>query len=156
MKYINSLWSRNCNPHFFTSVWELWPLGHSHTCSGIIQALSSLKCVIISYEVQNLHGRDWASPYPGINCVVVRVHAWKNGKCHFWRQQVARMLLSKGVWGTVGCWAEREVPGKQYCQKVETAAAEFGRFPDEMENDRVVCRSWIGASEVGARWDLGL
>jgi len=53
------------------------------------------------------------------------------------------MLLSRGVWSAAGCRSELEVPGKQYGQKVE-AAAGFGCFPDEMENDRVVCRSWIG------------
>lgn len=49
----------------------------------------------------------------------------------------------QGSLGAVGCRSELEVPGKQYGQKVE-AAAEFGHFPDEMENDRMVCRSWIG------------
>lgn len=34
----------------------------------------------------------------------------------------------------------------------------FGHFPDEMENDRVVCRSWTGTktSKVGDKWELGL
>lgn len=117
MKYINSHRSRNCNLHFFTSVWELWPLGHSHTRSGNIQALSSLKCVVVSYEVQNLHGRDWASPYPGINCAVVRAHAWKMGNVIFYINALPGWSPAREFRVAVSCRAELEVPGKQYCQK---------------------------------------
>lgn len=43
----------------------------------------------------------------------------QNGKCHFFfkSQQVARMLLSRGVQGTVGCRSELEVAGKKCCPK---------------------------------------
>lgn len=157
MKYINSHQSRNCNPHFFSSVWELWPLGHSHIHTGSIWALSSLKSVVVAYEMQNLHGRDWASPYPVVNCAVVRPHAWKLGNVIFDISKLPECSSARDIKVAVRGSSGSQLPGKAMLTKVE-AAAEFGHFPDEMENDRAVCRSWVGTStsKVGARWNLGL
>lgn len=142
---ININQSRNCNPHFFTSGWELWPLAHSQAAHGLYR-LSHPS------SLQSFHTECLSISWNGL-CSGEGTHL-KNGRWDFWHQQLARMLLSSGVQAT---WSRDW--GAWWASSSEAeASAEIGHFPEEMEHDRVACRSWIWTwtSKIRARWDLRL
>lgn len=140
---INVKQSRNCNPQFFTSVWELWPLAHSHAARGLCR-LSHPS------SLQSFHTKRLFISWNGL-CSGEGTRL-KNGKWDFWHQQLARRLLSSGVqvtwsrdWGAWWASSSEAEPSAEH-------------FPEEMEHDRVACMSWIWtwASKIRARWDLRL
>lgn len=115
-EYININQSRNCNLHYFTSVWGLWPQAIGMPLQDV-QPPSSLKSVIVSHEVP-LHSWNGLCSGEG-ECL-------KNGKCVFWDQWVAGMLLNSEVqWLWVGCEAGMERAQPAALSEGE-AAAELG------------------------------